>query len=183
MEKTPVNILSCKYITAFCEEKLDLRTVLIWQSEFNNLSQYVDEINAKKLGQSGNKTQISDSQTASRPPVAERRVLEPPEKSNFGPQAGSYKSFALPRKKNYCYETSLRTIFGPVKDQGCWRTRYNFELYRLYKEPQVTQIIRSNRLRWLGHIWRRPENNQTRAYTFQNPMGSRTRGRPPTRWI
>ncbi|GFW24800.1 endonuclease-reverse transcriptase [Trichonephila clavipes] len=50
----------------------------------------------------------------------------------------------------------------------------------LYKEPQVTQVIRSNRLRWLGHIWRSPENNQTRAYTFQNPMGSRTRGRPPT---
>ncbi|GFY09606.1 endonuclease-reverse transcriptase [Trichonephila clavipes] len=78
---------------------------------------------------------------------------------------------------------ALRTIFGPVEDQGCWRTRYNFELYRLYKEPQVTQVIRSNRLRWLGHIWRSPENNQTRAYTFKNPMGSRTRGRPPTRWI
>ncbi|GFU51932.1 endonuclease-reverse transcriptase [Trichonephila clavipes] len=53
----------------------------------------------------------------------------------------------------------------------------------LYKEPQVTQVIRSNRLRWLGHIWRSPENNQTRAYTFKNPMGSRTRGRPPTRSI
>ncbi|GFX51630.1 craniofacial development protein 2 [Trichonephila clavipes] len=78
---------------------------------------------------------------------------------------------------------ALRTIFGPVKDQGCWRTRYNFELYRLYKEPQVTQVIRSNRLRWLGHIWKSPENNQTRAYTFKNPMGSRTIGRPPTRWI
>ncbi|GFT48170.1 uncharacterized protein TNCV_1001431 [Trichonephila clavipes] len=71
---------------------------------------------------------------------------------------------------------ALRTIFEPVKDQGCWRTRYNFELYRLYKEPQVTQVIRSNRLRWLGNIWRSPENNQTRAYTFKNPMASRTRG-------
>ncbi|GFX37137.1 uncharacterized protein TNCV_4797051 [Trichonephila clavipes] len=63
---------------------------------------------------------------------------------------------------------ALRTICGLVKDQGCWRTRYNFELYK----PQVTQVIRSNRLRWLGHIWRSPENNQTRAYTFKNPMGS-----------
>ncbi|GFX55894.1 endonuclease-reverse transcriptase [Trichonephila clavipes] len=53
----------------------------------------------------------------------------------------------------------------------------------LYKEPQVTQAIRSNRLRWLGHMWRSPENDQTRAHTFKNPMGSRTRGRPPTRWI
>ncbi|GFU29703.1 endonuclease-reverse transcriptase [Trichonephila clavipes] len=53
----------------------------------------------------------------------------------------------------------------------------------LYKEPQVIQVIRSNKLRWLGHIWRSPENNQTRAYTFKNPMGSRKRGRSPTRWI
>ncbi|GFX37302.1 hypothetical protein TNCV_76461 [Trichonephila clavipes] len=45
----------------------------------------------------------------------------------------------------------------------------------------IPQVIRSNRLRWLGHIWRSPENNQTRAYTFKNPKGSRTRGRPPTR--
>ncbi|GFT12786.1 uncharacterized protein TNCV_5095261 [Trichonephila clavipes] len=51
---------------------------------------------------------------------------------------------------------------------------------RLYKEPQV---IRSNRLRWLGHIWRSPENNQTRTYIFKNPMGSRTRGKPSTRWM
>ncbi|GFW00624.1 ig-like domain-containing protein [Trichonephila clavipes] len=38
-------------------------------------------------------------------------------------------------------------------------------------------------LKWFGLIWRSPENNPTRAYTFKNPMGSRTRGRPPTRWI
>ncbi|GBN86028.1 hypothetical protein AVEN_208269-1 [Araneus ventricosus] len=77
----------------------------------------------------------------------------------------------------------LRTIFGPVQEQGCYRTRYNFELYRLYKEPQVTQIIRSNRLRWLGHVWRTPENNPTRLHTFKNTGGARARGRPSTRWL
>ncbi|GFU23816.1 hypothetical protein TNCV_101 [Trichonephila clavipes] len=30
------------------------------------------------------------------------------------------------------------------------------------------------------HIWRSPENNQTRAYTFKNTR-IRTIGRPPTR--
>ncbi|GBM36259.1 hypothetical protein AVEN_145978-1 [Araneus ventricosus] len=59
----------------------------------------------------------------------------------------------------------------------------NFELYRLYKEPQVTQIIRSDRLRWLGHVWRTPENNPTRLHTFKNPGGARARGRPSTRWL
>lgn len=77
----------------------------------------------------------------------------------------------------------LRTIFGPVQEHGCWRTRYNFELYRLYKQPQVIQVIRSNRLRWIGHLWRSPEGNPTRICTFKNPEGSRTRGRPRTRWL
>ncbi|GBN61449.1 hypothetical protein AVEN_201465-1 [Araneus ventricosus] len=54
---------------------------------------------------------------------------------------------------------------------------------RLYKEPQVTQIIRSNRLRWLGHVWRTSENNPTRLHTFKNPGGTRARGRPSTRWL
>ncbi|GBN72425.1 hypothetical protein AVEN_273745-1 [Araneus ventricosus] len=70
----------------------------------------------------------------------------------------------------------LRTIFGHVLEQGCWRTRYNFELYRLYEEPQVTKIIRSNRLRCLGHVWRTPENNPTRLHTFKNSGGARAWG-------
>ena len=77
----------------------------------------------------------------------------------------------------------LRTIFGAIQEKGCWRTRYNFELYRLYKQPQITQVIRSNRLRWLGHIWRGPEESPVRTATFKNPEGSRSRGRPPTRWL
>ncbi|GFW33213.1 endonuclease-reverse transcriptase [Trichonephila clavipes] len=63
-----------------------------------------------------------------------------------------------------------------------------FDLHGYHSVPPiakvpVTQVIRSNRLRWLGNIWRSPKNNQTRAHKFKNPMGSRTRGRPPTRWI
>ncbi|GFT95308.1 endonuclease-reverse transcriptase [Trichonephila clavipes] len=76
------------------------------------------------------------------------------------------------------------TLPSSVNNTSFCVNGHSFErLYKLYKEPQVIQDIRSNRLRWLGHIWRSPENNQTRAYTFKNPMGSRTRGRPPTRWI
>ncbi|GBN16958.1 hypothetical protein AVEN_182787-1 [Araneus ventricosus] len=83
---------------------------------------------------------------------------------------------------NVDVQRALET-FGPVQEQGCWRTRYNFELYRLYKEPQVTQIIRSNRLRWLGHVWRIPENNPTRMHTFKNIGVARARDRPSTRWL
>ncbi|GFX04312.1 endonuclease-reverse transcriptase [Trichonephila clavipes] len=84
-------------------------------------------------------------------------------------------------EKDFCGRPGTRAV-EPLKKKIVmeiifWKNLTN----RLYKEPQVTQVIRSNRLRWLGHIWRSPENNQTRAYTFNNPMGSRTRGRPPTR--
>ncbi|GFU09066.1 uncharacterized protein TNCV_1319241 [Trichonephila clavipes] len=82
------------------------------------------------------------------------------------------------RSNSFMLRRNVTLIKHHLDDfSACRRNR------RLYKEPQVTQVIRSNRLRWLDHIWRSPENNQTRAYTFKNPMGSRTRGRPPTRWI
>ena len=48
----------------------------------------------------------------------------------------------------------LGTIYGPVCVDGEWRTRYNHELYSLYKDDQVTKKIRVQRLRWLGHLAR-----------------------------
>ncbi|GFV49696.1 reverse transcriptase domain-containing protein [Trichonephila clavipes] len=77
-------------------------------------------------------------------------------------------------------KSANKCFFGLKKQL---RSKFISGKTKLYKEPQVTQVIQSNRLRWLEKIWRSPENNQTRAYTFKNPMGSRTRGRPPTRWI
>ncbi|GFX84299.1 uncharacterized protein TNCV_3976441 [Trichonephila clavipes] len=85
-------------------------------------------------------------------------VFSVTEARTHDPSVSSSETWTLNLETIRALETferkALRTIFGPVKDQGCWRTRYNFELYRLYKEPQVTQVIQSNRLRWLGHIWR-----------------------------
>ena len=53
----------------------------------------------------------------------------------------------------------LRTIYGPVCVDGEWRTRYNHELYSLYKDYQVTKKIRVQRLRWLGHLARMNDDN------------------------
>ena len=33
----------------------------------------------------------------------------------------------------------LRSIFGPVEENGVWRKRYNHELYSLFKEPDIDQ--------------------------------------------
>ena len=38
----------------------------------------------------------------------------------------------------------LRTIYGPVRVDGEWRTRYNQELYSLYKDDQMTKKIQYN---------------------------------------
>ncbi|GFV18513.1 endonuclease-reverse transcriptase [Trichonephila clavipes] len=75
----------------------------------------------------------------------------------------------------------LRTIFNSVQEGERWRTRYNFELYRLYQQPQITQVIRNNRLRWLDHIWRSSEDNSIKIWTFKKPKGTLANGRAPTR--
>jgi len=33
----------------------------------------------------------------------------------------------------------LRRIYGPTHERGCWRPRWNNELYSLYKEPNIVE--------------------------------------------
>jgi hypothetical protein len=40
------------------------------------------------------------------------------------------------------------------KENGIWRLRYNKELYKLYKEPESSAIIKFKRLQWAGHVER-----------------------------
>jgi hypothetical protein len=54
----------------------------------------------------------------------------------------------------------LRRIFGPKRDEvtGDWRKLHNEELHNLYSSPNIFSIMKSNRMRWAGHIaqmWRR----------------------------
>jgi hypothetical protein len=54
-----------------------------------------------------------------------------------------------------CFERKiLRRIFGAKQESGMWRRRYNFELHRLYKEPDIVKTIKIGRLRWIGHVMR-----------------------------
>ena len=48
----------------------------------------------------------------------------------------------------------LRRIYGPIKENGIWRIRYNKELYKLYKEPEISVMIKLKRLQWAGHVQR-----------------------------
>jgi hypothetical protein len=50
----------------------------------------------------------------------------------------------------------LRRIFGPKRDEVTveWRKLHNEELHDLYSSPSITIIIKSRRIRWVGHVAR-----------------------------
>jgi hypothetical protein len=63
---------------------------------------------------------------------------------------------------------------------GQWRKRYNKELEELYNEPNT--VIKSNRVRWAGHVVRMDENELPEKILWTNPGGQRGRGRPKSRY-
>jgi hypothetical protein len=46
----------------------------------------------------------------------------------------------------------LRTINGPIKENGVWRSRYNHILYKLYNESDIVKVIKVGLFRWLGQF-------------------------------
>jgi hypothetical protein len=53
----------------------------------------------------------------------------------------------------------LRRIFGPRSDEvtGKWRKLHNEKLNDLYSSPNIVWVIKSRRMRWVGHISRMRE--------------------------
>jgi hypothetical protein len=56
----------------------------------------------------------------------------------------------------------LRRIFGPKRDEatGRWRKLRNEELRDLYSSPSIIRIIKSRRMRWVGHVTRMGESEK-----------------------
>jgi len=61
--------------------------------------------------------------------------------------------------------------------------RYDKELYSIYKGQIVTDVVRSTRLRWVGHVGMN-DNEPPKNYNYSSsPGGQRRRGHPKLRWI
>lgn len=77
----------------------------------------------------------------------------------------------------------LRIIFGAIRVNGEWRSRYNRELECLYTDASIVQKIKAQRLRWLGHVYRMNEEAPARKSVFSEPSGYRKQQRPKKRWF
>jgi hypothetical protein len=79
----------------------------------------------------------------------------------------------------------LRRIFGPKRDEvtGEWRKLHNEELRDLYSLPSIIRIIKSQRMRWAGHVARMGEKRKAYRLFVGKPEGKRPLGRPSHRWV
>jgi hypothetical protein len=75
----------------------------------------------------------------------------------------------------------LRTTSGPVNNRGIWRIRSNKELADFYKEIELATVIKTMRLRCLGHVCRMEEQRDPKKALEGNTGGRRKRGTPCTR--
>ncbi|KAJ4438583.1 hypothetical protein ANN_14530 [Periplaneta americana] len=81
-------------------------------------------------------------------------------------------------RRNCLLKDSLEGIVNGRRVRG---RRYQIELRDIYKDPDITALIASPRLRWLGHVLRRDEDSSTKSFRLFSKM-YRPLGRPRLRW-
>jgi hypothetical protein len=79
----------------------------------------------------------------------------------------------------------LRRICGLNGDEatGEWRKLRNEELRDLYSSRSIIRIIKSRRMRWVGHVARLAEKKNAYRLLVGKPEGKWTLGRPRHRWV
>ena len=78
----------------------------------------------------------------------------------------------------------LRRMFGRKRDEvtGEWRRLHDEELYALYPSPNIIRVIKSGRLRWVGHVARMGKRRGAYRVFVGKPEGRRPLRRPRHKW-
>jgi hypothetical protein len=77
----------------------------------------------------------------------------------------------------------LREYFsGPKIKNGVYRRRYNHEPDKEFDSPNALNITKTSRLRYAGHIIRRPEDLPQKDLFRAKPNERINQGRPKSRW-
>ena len=73
----------------------------------------------------------------------------------------------------------LRKIFGPVNINSVWRIRNNMEIDELTEGADIVRFIKTQRVKWLGHIQRmdraRPTGKLLDWETYWNQTSRKTK--------
>jgi hypothetical protein len=74
----------------------------------------------------------------------------------------------------------LRRVFGPKRDEVTegWRKMHNEELHNLYSSPSIIRIMKSRRMRWVGHLPLMGEKRNVYRLLVGKSEGRRPLGRP-----
>jgi hypothetical protein len=69
----------------------------------------------------------------------------------------------------------VKRICGLKRDEvtGEWRRLHNKELYALYSLPNIIQMIKSRRMRWVGHVAHMGERKGAYRVLVGKPEGRR----------
>jgi hypothetical protein len=72
----------------------------------------------------------------------------------------------------------LRRIFGSKRDgvRRGWRKLHNKELHDLYSSPSIIRIIKSRKMRWVGHVAQMGKKRNAYRFLVRKP-------KPRCRWV
>jgi hypothetical protein len=79
----------------------------------------------------------------------------------------------------------LRRIFGPKRKKkvlGNWRRLHSKELRNICLSPNITRVIKSRRVGWMGLLARTGDMRDAYKILVGKPEGKRPFGRPRRRW-
>jgi hypothetical protein len=68
-------------------------------------------------------------------------------------------------------------------ENNIWRIRHNEEINTLLKGEDIVRFMKSQRIRWLGHVERMEDNTTPKRMLKGRLYYKRRKGRPRTRWL